>query len=191
MRSRTDLFNSPAILTESRRFALISRPEFNNASNGIFAATHRDRSTLGETEFHTMITMERRRSARTRKSLVLMLLDMGEHAPEKDRRAGMRSVLSTMAMALRETDIVGWYREGFVVGVMFTEIALDDRNALPSALMTRLGKTLKQQLLPKQFRELSMSFHLFANARAEQLTSRNTHPAVYGVIAGASNETPF
>jgi hypothetical protein len=170
---------------------LISRSELNNASNGIFAATNRDRSTLGETEFHSMITMERRRSARTRKSLVLMLLDMGEHAPEKDKRAGMRKVLTTMSMALRETDIVGWYREGSVVGVMFTEIALDDQNALPSALMARVGKTLKQQLLPRQFHELTMSFHLFANARAEELASRSTHPAVYAGIAGAANETSF
>jgi hypothetical protein len=170
---------------------LISRPEFDNASNGIFAATSRDRSTLGETEFHSMITMERRRSARTRKSLALMLLDMGEHMPEKEKRAGMGKVLSTMSRALRETDIVGWYREGSVVGVMFTEIALDDQNALPAMLMTRVGNMLKQQLHPKEFHELTMSFHLSANMRGPALVSHRTHPAVYGGMSNAGNETSF
>ena len=72
-------------------------------------------------------------------------------------------------MTVRETDVVGWYREDAVVGVMFTEIALDDQNALPSPLMTRVGKTLKQHLIPKEFQELSMSFHLFAKCTGQQL----------------------
>lgn len=167
-----------------------SRPELNDASNGIFAATSVERTTLGENAFHRMISMERRRSARTKKSFVLMLLDMGDHAPSKDRRIGLRKVLSTMSTTLRETDVVGWYKEDSVVGVMFTEIALDDQNALPATLMTRVGTTLKQHLLPIQFHELTISFHLFANARGEEVASRDTHPAVYAGMAVA-NETSF
>jgi hypothetical protein len=170
---------------------LSSRPESNNASNGIFAASSTDRSALGENAFHRMISMERRRSARTRKSFVLMLLDMGDHAPSKDRRIGLRKVLSTMSVALRETDVVGWYEEDAVVGVMFTEIALDDQNSLPSTLMTRVGSTLKQHLLPLQFHELSISFHLFAEARGEEMLTRDTSPAVYAGVAATANETSF
>jgi len=170
---------------------LSSRSELTNASNGMFAAKSTERSTLGEAAFQRMISMERRRSARTRKSFVLMLLDMGEHSPSKDRRTGMRKVLSTMSLALRETDVVGWYREDAVVGVMFTEIALNDQSAIPATLMSRVGATLKQHLLPLQFHELSISFHLFAEARGEEMLNRDTNPAVYAGIAAAANETSF
>lgn len=167
-----------------------SRPESNNASNGIFAANSTDRSTLSESAFHRMISMERRRSARTRKSFVLMLLEMGDHA-SKERRIGLRKVLSTVSLALRDTDVVGWYQEDNVVGVMFTEIALDDQNSLPATLMTRVGTTLKQHLLPLQFHKLSISFHLFAEARGEEMLTRDTSPAVYAGVAATANETSF
>ena len=136
-----------------------------------------------------MISMEGRRSARTRKSFVLMLLQMGEHASARNRRISLRKVLSALSTTVRETDVVGWYREDAVVGVMFTEIALDDQNALPAPLMTRVGKTLKQHLIPKEFQELSISFHLFANVRAPELDFRQTHPVVYSGISTGTNET--
>lgn len=168
-----------------------SRAEFINASSGVVAATDKDRSTLGEVAFHRMISRERRRSVRSRKSFVLMLLDMGEHASPKHRRSGLRKVLSTMSGTLRETDIVGWYRENSVVGVMFTEIALNDQNAVPAALMSRVGAELKRQLLPLEFHELSISFHMFAEARGEDIASRETHPVVYAGVAAAGDATSF
>ncbi len=168
-----------------------SRSVITNASSGIFVSTSMERATLSENAFQRMISIERRRSARTGKSLVLMLLDMGEHAPSKDRRACLRKVLSTMSITLRDTDIVGWYQEDAVVGVMFTEIALDDQNALPATLMSRVSATLKQRLLPSQFHELAISIHLFAHARAEEIPARATHPAVYAGMAAATSETSF
>ena len=34
-------------------------------------------------------------------------------------------MLSALALSTRETDVAGWYKDHTVVGVMFTEIAVD------------------------------------------------------------------
>ena len=86
-----------------------------------------------------------------------MLLDMGEHSTS---RLGMRDVLFTLTGVLRETDIAGWYKEGSVVGVMFTEITLDDEGSTAATLMRRVSQALKSHLTPEQFHQIGISFHL-------------------------------
>ena len=101
-----------------------SRSGSDHARGGIFGAKALDRATLGEEAFHRMISMERRRTTRSRKSFLLMLVDMGEISTPKQHGLGLRKVLSTLSSILRETDVTGWYKEDSVVGVMFTEINL-------------------------------------------------------------------
>ena len=76
----------------------------NHATRGLFAAGASDRETLSEEAFHRMISIERRRTARSRKLFLLMLLDMGEPIAAKNHQLSLRKVLSTLSRMLRETD---------------------------------------------------------------------------------------
>lgn len=160
--------------------------EVDNASNGIFAARAMDRGILGEAAFHRMISLERRRTSRSQRSFLLMLVDLGEHTTSKQNKASLRKILSTLSSILRDTDVAGWYKEDSVVGVMFTEIAVDNGNAIPATLMNRVSHTLKKHLSQQQFRQLVISFHLLPDTQDAAATTRSSYPLVYrGVTTDA------
>ncbi len=167
--------------------------EFANASDGLFIRKAAHRNTFGEEAFHRMISIERRRTSRSRKSFVLMLLDMGEHTTSKSNSLSLQKILSTLSLTLRETDVTGWYKEDSVVGVMFTEITLDDRSSIPTTMMNRVSKTLGHHLTPQQFHQIEISFHLLPEARDHDLLSRNSYTAVYSGVSApnVATETPF
>lgn len=154
-----------------------SRSEFNNFGGGPFAAGV-NRSTLGETAFHRMISIERRRTSRSQKSFLLMLLEIGQHSPAKKSSASQKKLFSALERVLRETDITGWYKENSIVGVLFTEIALENQRAIPSTMMNRVTETLKSNLTPEQFRQLSISFHLLSEAHEAAVFARSTRAHV-------------
>lgn len=166
-----------------RRLAVNSRSGSDNVRGGIFAARALDRTTLNEEAFHRMISLERRRTIRSRKSFLLMLVDMGEISATKQHGLGLRKVLSTLSSILRETDVTGWYKEDSVVGVMFTEINLDDENYIPATMMNRVTDTLRKHLSPHQFHQIGMSFHLLPEVRPDEASRRNSHPAVFRGVA--------
>ena len=132
--------------------------------SGVFAARAKspaDREILQEETFHRMISLERRRTERSRKPFLLMLLDMGEQRPAKGNVAILGKILSALAVSTRETDLAGWYRGNDVLGVMFTEIGLLDRDSIVSTMMGRLSTTLRTDLSFEQFNQIKVSFHVF------------------------------
>jgi hypothetical protein len=148
-----------------------SRSEFNNFGGGLFAPGA-SRSTLGEAAFHRMISLERRRTSRSRKSFLLMLVETGEQPQTEKSDANRKKLFSALSSVLRETDVTGWYKEDSVVGVLFTEIALENQRAIPSTMMNRVTGTLKSNLTPQQFRQLGISFHLLSEAREHDVFAR-------------------
>ena len=167
-----------------------SRPESNNSSNGIFAARAMDRGTLGEAAFHRMISLERRRTSRSQKSFLLMLLDMGEHSTAKHNKISLRKILSALSSMLRETDVPGWYKEDSVIGVMFTEITPDDQNSIPATLMTRVSQALKSHLTQQQFRQVVISFHLLPESQNQGTSARSSYPLVYRGVTAPDAPSP-
>jgi hypothetical protein len=116
------------------------------------------RPTLSEAAFHKMISLERRRTERSQKSFLLMLLDMDPTVSAKSQRI-LAKLLSALSESTRETDITGWYRGNSVVGVMFTEIsAEDDQSRVRATLMARVSDTFRNHLTPSQFSQLRISF---------------------------------
>ena len=166
-----------------------SQPESDNASTGLFAAKAMDRETFSEEAFHRLISIERRRTTRSRKSFLLMLLDMEEHSPSKNTKLGFRKVLSALSLMLRETDVTGWYKEDSVVGVMFTEITADELSSTTATIMSRVSKTLKSHLTPQQFHQIGISFHLIPEAREHEVSSRSLFPAVYPGVSAPNGAT--
>ena len=57
---------------------------------------------------------------------------------------------------LRETDFVGWYREGYVAGAVLTHHGEPDREDLPQVVRTRVVAALKRQMPPDPARNLQV-----------------------------------
>lgn len=124
----------------------------NGVSGGLL-----QRTSLGQQAFHRLISLERRRAERSRKSFLLMLVDTDQHPLP---RVGSEIVLAALMPMTRETDIIGWYEEASIPGVLFTEIAEQDLASTTTAIVNRVTKALKNQLTAQQFSRVSLSFHL-------------------------------
>jgi len=137
-----------------------------------------ERSILNEEAFRRMISLERKRSERSRKPFVLMLLDMGEQHPSESNRQALRKIATALSVTARETDLTGWYTNDCAVGVMFTEIGFAGSATL-STMITRVSNTLRTKLASEQFNQVSISFHVFPEDWDHNADQRPTNPTLY------------
>lgn len=139
-----------------------------------------DRDILSEDAFQRVISLERRRSERSRKPFLLMLLDMGDPLPSFETRAKyLCKLLKDISVGTRQTDVTGWYKDKSVVGVMFTEIAQEDRGTIVSTMIGRLGDILREHLTLEQFNQVGISFHVFPEDWELGSPKRPSNPMLY------------
>jgi len=118
---------------------------------------------LAEESFIRLLSLERRRTERSRRQFVLMLLD-AQGVPEPEAREKVLiNLASAVAASIRETDIRGWYEKGKVVGVILTEIGPTegDLETVLNAVQARVGAALRMELTLRQVNEIHISFHEF------------------------------
>jgi lipopolysaccharide/colanic/teichoic acid biosynthesis glycosyltransferase len=150
-----------------------------------------ERGVLSEEAFHRMISLERKRTERSRKPFLLMLLDMGNGLRSEKNEKALDKILSALSLSTRETDVTGWYKKNSVVGVMFTEFGAEDRNSILSTMMTRVSETLRNNLSSQQFGLISISFHLFPEEWNHDIPQRPSNPALYPDLASRDNAKKF
>jgi lipopolysaccharide/colanic/teichoic acid biosynthesis glycosyltransferase len=150
-----------------------------------------ERGILNEEVFHRMISLERKRSERSRKPFLLMLLDMGNGAQSNNNGKALDKILSALSLSTRETDVTGWYRNKSVVGVMFTEFGVGDFDTILTTMMTRVSATLRSNLSSQQFGLISIEFHLFPEEWKHDIPQRPSNPTLYPDLARRDNARKF
>src|SRR5512134_3072884 len=70
--------------------------------------------------FMRMLCLERRRSDRSGRRFVLMLLDPG-NLLTLGKQPVVPRLFQAVAQSVRDTDLKGWYNDG-TIGVIFTEV---------------------------------------------------------------------
>ena len=119
-----------------------------------------DQEFLSQSAFTRMLYLERRRTERSRRRFVLMLLDAGRLLRTGDKAAMMGSLRVALSRSSRETDIKGWYEEGSVLGVIFTEIG-EESQSVTHALLHKATSALAGTLTIEQINLISIAFHVF------------------------------
>jgi exopolysaccharide biosynthesis polyprenyl glycosylphosphotransferase len=158
-----------------------------NGHSGGQAAIH-DREVLSEEAFQRVISLERHRSERSRKSFLLMLLDMGDPQPPSEGRwKYLYELIAALSVATRDTDVAGWYKNDCVMGVIFTEISLDDRATIVSTMISRLSEILRRHLSAEQFNRVGISFHLFPDDWGQGTGKRPSNPVLYPDLSKRAN----
>ncbi len=139
-----------------------------------------DRDILSQEAFHRAIALERRRTERSRKPFLLMLLDMGHQLPSEAIERNLRKLLAALSASTRETDVAGWYESDRIVGVMFTEIGLDDSGTIVTVMIARLREILRSNL---NLEQVSVSFHLFPEDCDHGTRKGPSDPVLYPDLA--------
>jgi lipopolysaccharide/colanic/teichoic acid biosynthesis glycosyltransferase len=124
---------------------------------GILPAPHE--TALAESVFHSLLTHERRRAERSRKPFVLMLLD----ANLEDGTAAeiLKNAVDVVLASKRETDLVGWYKEDVILGVIFTEVSVEGNLPVTETLRSKIETALIKHLGREPASKIAISLHLF------------------------------
>ena len=115
--------------------------------------------------FNHILSWERKRTERTHRPFLLMLLDIQKLASNGNGHALKDKMTKALTASTRDIDQRGWYVQDQAMGVIFTE--LDDQDILHSRdLVTqRVQSGLCMALSPEELDQISISLHIFPEGR--------------------------
>jgi lipopolysaccharide/colanic/teichoic acid biosynthesis glycosyltransferase len=117
------------------------------------------RAVLGEETFQALLTRERRRAERSRNPFVLMLLDARQE--NGTARAILLEALTVLIRSIRETDALGWYKHGAILGGIFTELGGDKQPTIAERMKAKIQDTLQEKLGSEIAAKIVISVHVF------------------------------
>jgi lipopolysaccharide/colanic/teichoic acid biosynthesis glycosyltransferase len=117
-------------------------------------------SFLSEDHFRRMLSRERKRSERSRKHLLLMLID-GKGVKNKKTDALLEQIAVVLGAAIRETDIGGWFETSAVFGVIFTEFGEAEVTTAVKIIESKITTELQRAFKASQLSSFQISFYAF------------------------------
>lgn len=133
------------------------------------------------------IAIERKRTERSRKPFLLMLLDAGD-AGDSNKVGGAFSRIAPMLLSsTRETDVVGWHKDRTTIGVIFTGLPESEKNTILDTILMRVSTGLRGILTPDQFNQVRISFHFFPDEWDQDSNGRPSNPFLYPDLASHHN----
>ena len=121
------------------------------------------REILDEGHFSRALYVEQKRTERSSRRFILMLLDTARLLRGENREPVLDRLLDRLCTVIRETDIAGWYGSGkeTLFGVIFTEIEAKDGKIVATSLLNRITQALGGTLQVEDINEIRLSFHVF------------------------------
>ncbi len=115
---------------------------------------------MPEETFLHMLCLDRKRAERSRKPFLLLLLEPGKLLEGPQKKAVLSRIVSALSNSMRETDVLGWYEENSVLGVIFSEIS-PNKGEARNAILNKVIAALRSHLGPKQFHSVHLSYEIF------------------------------
>jgi lipopolysaccharide/colanic/teichoic acid biosynthesis glycosyltransferase len=147
------------------------------------------REVLNEGTFKRMIAVERKRTERSGEPFLLMLLEAGILQSLDKNEKALNNILSVLPSSIRDTDIIGWYKDRTTVGVMFTGLAHKDKSSILSVILAKVSATLQGRLTSDQFDQVSISFHFFPDDWDHDNHGRPSNPTLYPDLSSSDKRT--
>jgi exopolysaccharide biosynthesis polyprenyl glycosylphosphotransferase len=152
-----------------------------------------DNEILPENIFLNKLCSERKRTNRSEKPFLLILIDI-DHAtkPEHDPEI-LKNILSVLVSSKRETDICGWYQQGHMIGMIYTEIAGMETQEAREAISSKIHRRLSDKIPTEVTETISIIFHYYPEKYDEHTTKcnlfeKNLYPDLQPIIATKTTE---
>lgn len=154
--------NTPG-LKGRKRTGLLHKSSKSSRAN----AAGGDHTFYSTPHFHNLLRIERKRTERSKKPFLLMLLDLsGLHTQQHpDHYEIIQSILTSCS---RETDIRGWYERNKTMGAIFTEMASVDENTIEK-IFRKLHNKIIDTLDAEWVKKIKISFHVFPEGNGNSL----------------------
>lgn len=141
------------------------------------------RILLNEDGFVSMLYLERRRSERTQKRFVLVLVDVSWVMAEGQQGETLRKLACGICQITRETDILGWYVQKNVIGIIGTELGDATPQVIRQRFLEKLRTTLEHGFGKEQAATISVSFHFYPEDANEADNDHSANIALYPEVA--------
>lgn len=79
-------------------------------------------TVYNEEAFRYLLQVERKRYEASLNPFVLVLVDLRRHGSGTMAETVAASIFSALTRTLRDTDVIGWYREDRIIGVVLTHL---------------------------------------------------------------------
>ncbi|HZQ91912.1 MAG TPA: sugar transferase [Terriglobales bacterium] len=122
-----------------------------------------------------MLRSERKRTDRSGKPFVLMLLDGTEIFQSEIRHSTLQRMVSTLEATVRETDTYGWYQNGAVIGVLFTEMGNVEAATAADTIVDKVTGALRDGLGSALFKEIAVTIHVFPDGTHKKASHSEPH----------------
>jgi len=145
------------------------------------ACNYGQRRFVTEEWFASALRLERKRTERSHKPFVLVLLNIESFASlNGNRQRFVNQVVNALASFMRETDVTGWYRDGSVLGNIFTELGT---SCIPSAsvasIRAKINLALETQVGLEMSAKIKVSCHVFPEDWTEQKPNGRIDSTLY------------
>jgi lipopolysaccharide/colanic/teichoic acid biosynthesis glycosyltransferase len=113
-----------------------------------------------ESAFRRLLCQERKRSDRSRKSFLLMLVQ--HKTPQMhDGRPALERIVRPLATLIRETDTLGWFETNGALGVIFSELGDAELGAAVERIEAKTVAALQRVLSTDQLDAFQISFYSY------------------------------
>jgi len=116
---------------------------------------------LTEDVFIQRLQLEQRRTERSRRPFILMILESPDLLKSDEKQGVRQTVLTVLSTSIRDTDIRGWYRNGSAIGLIFTEVGETECRSIGDVLTKKIRGLLGGKLTPQQAARFQFSFYVF------------------------------
>jgi lipopolysaccharide/colanic/teichoic acid biosynthesis glycosyltransferase len=147
------------LISPNEKLDLLER---RTAGNGRRQSEHgASREPASESVFMRLLCLERRRAERSRRQFLLMLLDAEDLFHGTRGEPIRQKVVEALLSSTRETDFSGWYRHHATLGVILTEIDVENLMRTINAVLVKVNAALLACLSLSELNRIHISFHLF------------------------------
>src|SRR5260370_27868500 len=88
-----------------------------------------------------------------------MLMDA--HVENGSAAGILKEAVEIVIASKRETDLIGWYRQGAILGVIFTEVNAGADRPVTEILRKKYETTLAERMGKSRAAKIAVSFHVF------------------------------
>jgi len=123
-----------------------------------------------EEAFQEVIRREAIRRTRSGTFPLLLLFDVAAWGSTEMTR----KIASVLSSSTREIDVKGWYADGAIMGILFTELGRMQNavDAAREAILARLRRNLSDILTNEDMRRMKVTSHLLPGMPANQIAQR-------------------
>jgi lipopolysaccharide/colanic/teichoic acid biosynthesis glycosyltransferase len=116
-----------------------------------------------EEYFREMLIMERKRSERSKKPFLLVMIDIDQMCKAIRDSQFTRMIQHFLQGSSREIDVKGWYERHHTIGIIYTEISMDGKDAILHKIQENMEMVFGQE----QAAEVKVSCAVFPEEKKE------------------------